>query len=272
VAADSAAAARRLCGSGVPEPRWCAQLGFDRPAAARRLRDGVFDDTSTVLVEFVRPTTERYTLGVRVDNSRGGVACDAFVTGALDEVDEELHDEPAIRAGELTLPTAGARLREALAAADRALDTPTDIELSALRAFVNSRLRMLPPAAVGLGSTVEIGDAEREALLDEFLSSPEGERFERSPWAHDVVRLAIDFAADFVDGRPLRWSPSVVERFVAEWLPPRAATDRELAERVGEVLPSWVRYAGRRWGAPVYAVEEAAMRVVHLNEGLLAAA
>jgi hypothetical protein len=273
IAADSSAAARRLAANGVREPSWCAQLGFDRPVAARRLRDGVFDDTATVLVEFRRPTTDLYTLGVQIDNSRGGLACSAFVTGALHEVHAVLREDDCspIRPSELTLTTAGAELRDALALADRTIDAPPSLELTALRAFVNSRVRMLPPGAVAI-ERLEIGDAEREALLDEFLGAPEGERFEHLPWAHDIVRLAIDFAADYVDGRPLRWSPSVVDRFVNEWLPPRAAADRELAERVGEVLPAWVRYAGCRWGAPAYAVEEAATRVVHLHEGLLAAA
>jgi hypothetical protein len=207
----------------------------------------------------LRPIGERYTLGVQVDNSRGGMACDAFITGPL---------HPAGETRGVTPAAAGARLREALAVTDHTVDAAPSLELSSLRSFVNSRVRLLPPSAVVLARR-EIGDAEREALLDDFLSSVEGARFEHVPWAHDVVRLAIDFAADYVDGRPLRWSPPVVERFVSEWLPHRAAADRELGERVGEVLPSWVRYAGRRWGAPPYAVEEAAMRV---QQGLLTAA
>ena len=35
-------------------------------------------------------------------------------------------------------------------------------------------------------------------------------------WA---VSLAINFCADYVDGRPLRWSPVVVELFLANWIP-----------------------------------------------------
>lgn len=265
IARDSGASARRLAEHRVLEPAWRDQLGSDRAVAARAIRDATFDDTSTVLVEFLRPTGERYTLGVQIDHNLGGIARDAFVTGTLAEL---VHD---LRPADVSVAAAGVRLRDALAATDRAVDVPPSVELSSLRAFVDSRVSRLPVETV-VRKPREMGDAEREALLHEFLSAAEGAPFERSPRAHDIVRLAIDFAADYVDGRPLRWSPGVVDRFMSDWLPHRTASDPELADRVGEVLPSWVRYAGRRWGAPSDAVEEAALAVVHLQEGLRAAA
>ena len=52
---------------------------------------------------------------------------------------------------------------------------------------------------------------ERDRLRDEFLSSPEGKEFASDSDEAWAASLAIDFCADYVDGRPLRgvrWSSS----------------------------------------------------------------
>ena len=65
----------------------------------------------------------------------------------------------------------------------------------------------------------EMLEAERDALRSEFLSSPEGREFAPDGNEAFAVSLAIDLCADYVDGRPLRWSPVLVELFMVSWVP-----------------------------------------------------
>jgi hypothetical protein len=84
---------------------------------------------------------------------------------------------------------------------------------------------------------------------------------------------AIDYCADYLDGegRPLRWSPVVVELFMTWFLPGKVAREPEFFERaVPALLPAWVRHAGRVRGIPEAAVEEAAAAVAEYREEMLA--
>jgi hypothetical protein len=54
----------------------------------------------------------------------------------------------------------------------------------------------------------------------------------------------------------LRWSPVVVELFMASWIPRKVLADEGLFERLPSALDAWVRFAGRKAGTPEWAVEE----------------
>lgn len=118
----------------------------------------------------------------------------------------------------------------------------------------------------------EIPDAEREAAFEGFLASPEARPFHESEDAADLARLAVDYGAEYVggEGRPLRWSPTVVELFMCDYLPRKVLRDREFSERaVPDLLPAWARYAGRSRGIPQAAIEEAASAVDFFREEML---
>jgi hypothetical protein len=91
-------------------------------------------------------------------------------------------------------------------------------------------------------------------LIDEFLSSPEGEGFAPDREEAYAVSLAINFCADYVDGKPLRWSPVVVELFMADWIPRKVIGDADLYARLPTALDAWVRFAGRKSGLPEWAI------------------
>jgi hypothetical protein len=106
----------------------------------------------------------------------------------------------------------------------------------------------------------EISDSHRQAVLDGFLASREAEPFRDRDDLVDLATLAIDYCADYVEreGRPLRWSPVVVELFMSRFLPRKVVPERAFLERtVPEVLPAWVRYAGNAREIPGAATEEA---------------
>ncbi|GAC1576493.1 MAG: hypothetical protein NVS3B18_10330 [Candidatus Dormibacteria bacterium] len=69
-----------------------------------------------------------------------------------------------------------------------------------------------------------------------------------------MVRTAINFAVGYAGGDPLRWSPVVVELYMADWLPRKLIADRAMFEAVPGALDAWVRYAGRLRGIPAAAV------------------
>jgi hypothetical protein len=110
-----------------------------------------------------------------------------------------------------------------------------------------------------------VSDSERQAALDGFLASPEAEAFRARDELADLAMLAIDYCADYLDGegRPLRWSPVVVELFMTWFLPRKVVREPEFFERaVPQLLPALVvRYAGRLRGIPQAAIEEAARAV-----------
>ncbi len=117
----------------------------------------------------------------------------------------------------------------------------------------------------------EVSIDEREALVQAFRASDDGAPFATDQGALDIVSFAIDFCADYVDGRPLRWSPVVVELFMADWLPRKVLAEREVFERVPEVLPAWIRHAGRLRDIPADAIEATVAAVDKWTETMLGA-
>ena len=100
-----------------------------------------------------------------------------------------------------------------------------------------------------------MAQAQRDALHAEFLSSPEGRAQADGDEAY-AVSLAIDCCCDYVDGRPLRWSPVVVELFMTSWVPRKVVTDPRLLEAIPRGLDAWIRFAGRKQGLPDWAIAE----------------
>lgn len=246
-------AADRLAESGLPEPEWAAGLGRARPTGAAIIEEPEFDDGVVVVIEF----DGSHGLGVEIDHNFGGVARDVVITAPLDE----------IPAREIGLDEARARVQAALDVLDQVLDPAVGEDVWPLRAMLDARLRLLPDGFDLPDGDVDLDAAEREALADDFLASPEGERWRGDEDAAFVVRCAIDFGADDNHGGPLRWSPTVVEVFMLDWLPREVMAEPELFTRVPEVLPSWVRYAGRR--RSVSSVDDAVAAVEEYREGML---
>src|SRR5262249_39239852 len=116
---------------------------------------------------------------------------------------------------ELSLAEARARIEEALDVLDHTLEPPVDDDVHSLRGMIERRLRGPPGGSHPPATLVEM---PRDALLADFLSSPEGGRWRGDEAAEYVAQLAIDYGADYNHGGPLRWSPIVVELFMLDWL------------------------------------------------------
>jgi hypothetical protein len=270
------AAADQLAASGVREPRWAGGLGQARPTAAALLHENVFDDGVSVLVEFSAPGAEPHTVGAYVDHNLGGLVKDAFLAGSLGDVRAHL-DRCAPEDGDLAfrdldLAEARARLESALFMLDHTLGPPVDESVLSLRALIEARVRLLPAGFALADDFQEMALEQRDALLADFVGSPEGERWRGDADAEDIAYLAIDFGADYNHGGPLRWSPVVVEIFMSSWLARKVMREPGFLSRVPDVLRDWVAYAGRRRSVPAVALREAIAAVGSYREEMLGAA
>jgi len=269
------AAADRLAARGVSEPPWAGQLGHAEPVAAELMYEQAFDDGVSVFIEFAPPDGERHTLGIYIDHNLGGLVKDAFLAGPLDEVRSELssraHNGVGLALRKLDPAEARARIEAALYILDHTYDPPVDADVRALRGLIDGRVRQLPDGFELPEDYGEMSVEERERLLAEFLASPEGQHWRGDEDAEDVVETAIWFGADYNHGGPLRWSVVVVEIFMSSWLPRKVTREPVFFKRVTEVLPDWVRYAGRVRGVPAEPLSEAVQAVERFRDEMLRA-
>jgi hypothetical protein len=272
-AAGAAEAGDRLAAAGgLAEPAWGHELGRPQPVAATLMTEPAFDDGVSVMVEFAEPGGAFHTLGVYIDHNLGGLVKDLFLAERLADVRATIEGAPdrdRVIWRELGLDEARARIEAALDILDHTLGAPVDDEVSSLRALVEARLRLLPSGFELPDVYVEVSREERDALLADFLASPEGARWRGDEDAEFVAQLAIDFGADYNHGGALRWSPVVVELFMLDWLGRKVAEEPEFFERVPEVLATWVGYAGRRRGVPEQSLDEAVAAVGQFREEML---
>jgi hypothetical protein len=267
------AAADRLAACGVREPMWASGVAAGRPVAAALQYDEAFDDGVSVIVEFDGYNEEPHTLGIYIDHNMGGLVKDVFLAGPLSDVRAKLSvrapNGVQLAVRDLGLPEARARIVAALDVLDHTYDPPVDEDVSRLRALIEARVELLPTGFELGDEYKEIPQAERERILGEFLASPHGERWASDEDAEDVVATAIDFGADYHHGGPLRWSPVVVEIFMTGWIVRKVIREPAFFERVSDVLPDWVAYAGSRRDVPPEAVNEAIEAVAIYRDDML---
>jgi hypothetical protein len=241
------------------------------------MRDVVFDDAANLIFEFERPGLEPYAILVLVDNNLGGIAKDIIAGADLERLVEALGKAAEVDDGagelqleEIDLCEAAARCREALWRTAHTLDPPVAEAFGTQVAALAAHLKALP--GEDHFEAVEIPEDERKAAFDGFLASPEAKPFHGNEDVADLAKLAVDYGADCVggEGRPFRWSPTVVELFMCDYLPRKVLRESEFFERaVPKLLPAWVRYAGRRRGIPQAAIEEAASAVAFFRQEML---
>ena len=267
------AAGDRLAVSGVAEPPWAEGLGRHRPTAAALVSEQAFDDGVSVVVELGAPGAEPHTLGVYVDHNMGGLVKDVFLAGSLDGVraqfDRRGPDGVGLSIRELDLAEARTRVEAALYMLDHTLDPPVSEDVRLMRALMGARMRLLPEGFELRDDKRELTPEERDALLADFLGSPEGRRWRGDEDAEDVAHLAIEFGAVYNHGGALRWSPVVVEIFMTDWLARKVTRENDFFARVPDVLRDWVTYAGRRRRVPAAPLREAVAAIEHYREEML---
>lgn len=252
--------ADRLADAGVARPAWAQALESADITETAVMLERIFEDGETVFIEARHTDSEEvHAIGVYIDHNLGGIAKDILLVDSIESVRRTIEANPR-QDGEVVIDAiaegeAWTRIHRAMELTDMTLDAPVGEDYAPLRAIALLRADELRPAAPGEDLEVEVSAEERDRLLADFLASPARGTIEAGTDQAEVVRLAIDFCADYVDGRPLRWSPVLVELFMADWLPRKLLAGREMFEAVPEALEAWVRHAGRMRGIPDGAIE-----------------
>ncbi len=200
-------------------PAWIGQLGEAVVTDAAVMYEGVFDDARTVFLEASHPDGETHAIGVLIDNNLGGMAKDILFAESIDLVRDVVREHPSadgdIKLERLAPGVAAGRIHAAIELTDMTWDPPVSDDYADHRALALRRADEVTGCVVP-AEPAEIPAAARERLIEEFLGSLEGAGFAPNTEEAYAVSLAINFCADYVDGRPLRWSPAVVELFMAD--------------------------------------------------------
>jgi len=265
VAGEAAAAADRMVAAGRVDPAWWPDAAAIRPSRAARLGEDVFGDGDTVLVEYADGAGRPFTVGVFVDRNAGGIATGLLVGGSIEDhrAGLERHADRGEEFGwiavhELSLEDAGRRALTALRRTAATFEPEVGDDFAALHAFVVRRLAdVASDVADDDGPAVADAD-ERRRLVDAFVAA-RGAGPWTPPGAPDAMRMvaeeAVGFAADHAGGDPLRWSPVVVEAFLLDWLPRRAALPSAVHGSVPAIVEAWVRWIAERRAMPPRAIE-----------------
>ena len=265
-AAVLAPAIARLHAAGLPDPAWRNSIGSVRFVEAWRSSDE-YGDQDLVMAVFEHGGRPAHGVALLVDHNMGGMAKEVLVTADPAEMRSDWLARAPLPIVPIDAQEAADRFATAIAALDETFmpDLPDDTRY--LLPMARSRLRVLPPGIVA--ERLDVPDAEREALLDGFLASPEagligairmsaaGRKPRSRPRSEDtagqlrmLASYFVDFACDYGAGDPLRWSPIAVELILTDWFPRKVVSDDVAVGAVPDVLRRFVRYAGRLKGLP----------------------
>lgn len=238
-------------------PAWLGDVGDAEITGAAVMHEDVFDDGFTMFLQAHHRSGETHAVGVYIDNNLGVMAKDILLADSIDRVAEVMRrnprDDGELRLEPIEPAVAGAEIHAAMDLTEMTLDPPVSEDYAGLRALAMLRADEAP-GGVRPTQREEMATEDRDALRDEFLASPEGSAFAPGGDEAFVASLAIDFCADYVDGRPLRWSPVLVELFMAGWVPRKVLADAAVFEVLPAALDAWVRFAGRKQRKPEWAI------------------
>jgi hypothetical protein len=286
-AAALAPAIARLHAAGLSDPIWAIAIASVRFVEAWRSTDE-YGDQDLVMAVFEYLGHPAHGVALLVDHNMGGMAKEVLVTAEPAELRSGWLARAPTPIVALGAQEAADRFATALTALDETFMPDLPDETRYLLPMARARLRLLPSGVVG--DRVEVPDAEREALLDAFLASPEsglapaagksGSARKARSWpgsedaAGQLRMLAsyfVDFAADYGAGDPLRWSPTAVELILTDWFPRKVVTEDVTAGAVPDALRRFARYAGRLKGLPEASIAETVAAVGEHEKEYLAA-
>jgi hypothetical protein len=251
----------QLRGSVAGLPGWVGTIGLVRPTRCWVASD-VFDDQASLIVAFAQQgAAAEHALVVLVDHNLSGQAKDAWIGPDVEGIVDawQATGDPHMRLSETPVDEALARLRDAMAVSDLwngDSDLRTE-EFAQHQALIWARLRRAGLAG-DRPTGVEVDPSERRAIVDRFMASPHGRDLSGRLAGADVELLAhhvIDLRADY-EGRPLRWSPTVVALVLADLAPRKLLLDPDDAAALPAVVRAFVRFSAERTGLDATFVDE----------------
>ncbi|MGW4151683.1 hypothetical protein ACWEDF_00810 [Micromonospora chersina] len=248
---------------GAYAPAWAGQLGRVHLTGAWSYGD-VYGDQTSYLATFAYDDAQggpEHALVALVDHNIG-ITKDVFVGGPAARIVEQAREICTEDEFTWFRTEDPARMRAEvgrhLAVTDDLGELPAQGSLATDRALVGARLATLPgPALPAAADVPPLTDEVRTRLVRAFLGSPEAVRFGLDRVAdgelaslHFCLGLLLDHAASFPDADPMRWSPTVAELFLLDWVHRRAVLDMDDAAMLPRVLRGWAAYAARQRGLP----------------------
>ncbi len=243
-------------------PPWLDGVGLAEPARAWLATD-VFGDQDTLIVGLAQPgATRQHAVVALVDHNVSGQAKDAWLGEDVDHVVAawSSNEDPHMRLEEMPVEAVLARLRDAMAASDR-WDGDTALrteDFANHRALVWAHLRRAGHGDTQHPRRSEVPQAERDALVADFLASEPMAAARTALSGQDIELLAhhlVGLRCDY-EGRPLRWSPTVVALLLTDLAPRKLLLDSDQAAALPAVLRAFVLFAGERTGLEPDFVDE----------------
>ncbi|GAA4399128.1 hypothetical protein GCM10023168_05990 [Fodinibacter luteus] len=117
----------------------------------------------------------------------------------------------------------------------------------AARPFLEMLLRRMPPGGSPVLTSAGLPELSPTEAVEAFLASPESAGVRDLPDADAAAALIATDMAE-AGGHPLRLSPVQVEIALTQRLPWAAGASDAVLDRVGDVLPAYVRFAHARLG------------------------
>jgi hypothetical protein len=134
------------------------------------------------------------------------------------------------------------------------MEPPWSDDFRSHRGLLRSRLRLLPPAQP---ADQEVPSEEvRQSHVTTFMKSGDATSLPDTDLAELIASKIVDFRAELGDGEIYRWSPIIVEHFLADWYPRKIVPDAGEVDAVPGVVRAWIRHSGRRRRMPTRLVEE----------------
>jgi hypothetical protein len=244
-------AAGRLATGDTPEPPWADEIGAAELVEAWRLADQ-YGDQTMYFASFRYAGRPDHAITALYDENLGGIVKDAGLGTVAGDPRAKADEDPDTTVEDVDAGTFAGVAAAAIASGDMYLDNDWTQDFKELRALLRARVRGLPQSVPSAADPPD--DAAREALVDEFLSTAD------APPDDDVTRAVLDHClsarCDFGDGDPLRWSPTVVEMFLLDFLPRKAALDARQIGAILDVLRRWVAFCLERRGLERRWIEE----------------
>jgi hypothetical protein len=264
--ADAARAASvRMRATGVEDPTWSMAIGRPELVDAWASTDE-FGDQTQLVGNFAYPGLEPHAMVTMVDHNFQGLVRQAMLHPNADRMRETWLEISGMAIRPVTAQELADLWGQGLTMLDLYLDPPIDAEVDGLAPLLRSRLRLLPrPREI---ETPEVKAGARRSLVAEFR---------RSSYASGAGSLAslarslVDFKCDYLDGDPLRWSPTVVEICIVDWFPRKVTLDDVETDALPDILRRWIRFAGERRGLPDEAIAETLEAVKIFERDYLAA-
>jgi hypothetical protein len=255
----ASAAATTLAAKGVAEPVWAAGIGRVRVGECWRMAD-VYGDMASLLCVFGYGRRRHGLLALLDFNHLDGWVKDLLVTdepaAALRDLRRGAQAEPLATLQRIDPAEARRLLQDGLAATDMTWQPQVSEELRRYRALALARCRAMPEPERPAEAPPELGEAERDAIVEEFLASPHAGDLPDGEAARFCARMLVDFGADYDGGKPLRVSPAKIEGFLLDWVPAKVMLDDDDRAAMPAVVIAWARWASERTGLPDAAVAQ----------------